>query len=234
MTDPHAPDSTPSVPYQPTERRPIASRNLSIMQWLASQLVRLGVSANAISIAGMVCAILGGVAFAATSWWPDGQRFLWLSAALLVQLRLLANLLDGMVALGSGTASPVGELYNEVPDRVSDAALLIGAGYALGGDVALGYGAACIAIFTAYVRAMGKAAGGSQDYGGPMAKPQRMFVLTVLGVYLGLAPAAWQPLWGDPPTWGFIALGLALIILLGALTALRRLFRIAAFLKRPK
>jgi phosphatidylglycerophosphate synthase len=202
------------------------------MGWLASVLVRMNVSPNAISIAGMVAAIAGGAAFAATSWDPAYPRLLWLAAALCVQLRLLANLLDGMVAIASGKASPVGELYNEVPDRVSDAAILGGAGYALGGDVALGLTAACVAIFTAYVRAMGKAAGAPQDYGGPMAKPQRMFVMTVLGVYHGFAPAAWHLQLEKPQGWGFVAVGLAVIIVLGIVTAWRRLARIAAFLKR--
>jgi phosphatidylglycerophosphate synthase len=215
--------------YQPTERRPIASRNLRIVQWISTTLVRANVSPNMISIAGMICAIVGGFAFAATSWWPDWQRAFWLIAALMIQMRLMANLLDGMVAIESGKASPVGELYNEVPDRVSDAALLAGAGYALGGDVALGFTAACVAIFTAYVRAMGKAAGGPQDYCGPMAKPQRMFVMTCVGVYLGIAPADWQPTWHDR---GIVAAGLLVIILGGIVTSLRRLLRLAAFLKR--
>jgi phosphatidylglycerophosphate synthase len=39
-------------------------------------------------------------------------------------------MLDGMVALASCRDSKVGELYNEVPDRVSDAAVFIGVGYA--------------------------------------------------------------------------------------------------------
>ncbi len=43
----------------------------------------------------------------------------WLAGALLVQLRLLANLYDGMVAVLRQIASPVDELFNEVPDRVS-------------------------------------------------------------------------------------------------------------------
>ncbi|MSQ94810.1 MAG: CDP-alcohol phosphatidyltransferase family protein [Gemmataceae bacterium] len=218
------------TPYQPTERRPIASRNLRVMLWLATQLVRLKVSANAISVAGMFCAIFGGLASAATASWPEFDRLFWLSAAVLIQLRLLANLLDGMVAIESGQASAVGELYNEVPDRVSDSALLIGAGYAAGGDIVLGFSAACVALFTAYVRAMGKAAGAPSEFCGPMAKQQRMFVLTVLALFHGATPAAWQLRWHD---WGFLAGGLAIIIVLGTLTALRRLFRIAASLKRP-
>jgi phosphatidylglycerophosphate synthase len=107
-------------------------------------------------------------------------------------MRLLANMFDGMVAIESDRASPIGELFNEVPDRVSDAALLIGLGYARGGHVLLGFTAALLAVFTAYVRAMGKVAGGRQEFCGPMAKPQRMLVVTATALWCGLAPAAWQ------------------------------------------
>ena len=92
-------------------------------------------------------------------------------------------MLDGMVAVVSGRASKVGELYNEVPDRVSDAAVFIGAGYAWGGNVALGYVATILAIFTACVRAAGKIAGAPNEFCGPMAKQHRMLVITVACVY---------------------------------------------------
>jgi phosphatidylglycerophosphate synthase len=167
---------------------------------------------------------------AATSWlngWE--QRLAWLAGALFIQLRLLANLLDGMVAVEFKKASPVGELYNEVPDRISDVVTLIGAGYAVGGDPALGYLAACVALFTAYVRAMSKAAGAPNDFRGPMAKQQRMFTVTVVAIYCGLAPLDWQPLLAS--RWGQIAIGLAVIVVLGSLTALRRLWHASLFLK---
>ena len=69
----------------------------------------------------MIAAVVAGLLFASV---PGlGQPWLaWLCGAVLVQLRLLANVLDGMVAVGRGVASPVGELYNEIPDRVSDTA----------------------------------------------------------------------------------------------------------------
>src|SRR5262245_29063244 len=203
------------------ERRPIAVRGWRVFQRLAGALARRGVSPNAISIGSMVCGIGAGAALAATGQlddWP--QRIMWLIAALLIQLRLLANMLDGMVAIEGGKASAVGELYNEVPDRVSDAATLIGAGYAAGSDVALGYVAACVALFTAYVRAAGKAAGAAQEFCGPMAKQQRMFTVTLLALYCGLAPLDWQPT--DAFSRGLPAAGLALIIVLGIATALRR------------
>ena len=37
----------------------------------------------------------------------------------LILLRLLANMLDGMVADESGEGGPLGSLYNEIPDRIS-------------------------------------------------------------------------------------------------------------------
>jgi phosphatidylglycerophosphate synthase len=139
-------------------------------------------------------------------------------------------MLDGMVAIEGGRASPVGELFNEVPDRVSDAATLIGAGYAACGDVVLGFSAACAALFTAYVRAMGKAAGANHEFCGPMAKQQRMFTVTAVAVYCGLAPLDWQPAWAAWPGRGLMAAALALILLGSLVTVVRRLRRIAATL----
>ena len=179
------PDYTP-------ERRPIASREKKISQRMADVLAKRGVSPNLISVIGMLCGIAAGLALAATSLevWP---RVAFIAAAVLMQLRLLANMLDGMVAVQCGKASPVGELYNEVPDRVSDAAAFVGAGYAVGSHPALGFVAAILAVFIAYIRVQGKVAGAPQDFGGPMAKPQRMFALTLLALYCGLAPPGWQP-----------------------------------------
>jgi phosphatidylglycerophosphate synthase len=131
------------------DRRPIATRNRKWAQSATAWLAARNVSPNAISIAGMCACIAAGLALALTS--VEYNRVFWLVAAIGAQLRLIANMLDGMVALASRRDSKVGELYNEVPDRVSDAAVFIGAGYAWGGNVALGYIATILAIFTAYV-----------------------------------------------------------------------------------
>jgi phosphatidylglycerophosphate synthase len=81
--------------------------------------------------------------------WPGAAPPLWLAGALLTQLRLLANLLDGMVAIGRGIAiaSPAGELFNEVPDRVSDSAVFLRLGVA-GGNLTLGLAATLAAMAT--------------------------------------------------------------------------------------
>jgi phosphatidylglycerophosphate synthase len=212
--------STPD--YEVADRRPIATRELAISQRAAAWLVAAGVTANAISVAGMISGILSGAALAATQIAPNFAWLGWLLGAVFIQLRLLANMLDGMVAVRSGQASRVGELYNEVPDRVSDAATFIGLGYALGSHVTLGYIAACMAIFVAYVRAMGKVAGGPQEFCGPMAKPQRMAAATITALICCFLPQAAEM--------HLPAIALAVIVLGSAVTAIRRLLRISAAL----
>lgn len=211
-----------------THRRPIAARNLAVTHTVAGWLIRREVSPDAISAAGMGAGIAAGIAFAATAWAVQGASPLWLAGALLVQLRLLANLLDGMVAVGRGIASPLGEIWNEVPDRVSDTAVLVGLGVA-GGSWAWGLAAAIAAMTTAYVRAAGRAAGAPSDFRGPMAKQQRMAVVTAVALWCGLAPAPWQVAWHGL---GLPVLALAAITVLAVATAARRLAGIARALRR--
>lgn len=200
------------------DRRPIAARRLRPVGMAADWLIRRQASPDAISVAGMVCALAAGWAFAAA----PGHRTLWLLGALLVQARLMANLLDGMVAIGRGVASKLGELFNEVPDRVSDTAVLFGFGLAAGRP-ALGLAAALAAMATAYIRAVGKGTGQPSDFAGPGAKQQRMFVVTVAALWCAVAPARLAL-----PAPGY---ALWLVLALASLTAARRLFRLARALR---
>ncbi|MBL0871761.1 MAG: CDP-alcohol phosphatidyltransferase family protein, partial [Phycisphaerales bacterium] len=160
------------------DRRPIASRNAGWAIALTGELARRGVSANAISVMGMVACLMGGAALVWTGVGRGGgaeglavmDRGLLLFAAVMCQVRLVCNMLDGMVAIARGVASPVGALYNELPDRVSDIAILVGLGYGVMGDRELGWIAALLAVLTAYVRAAVKVSGGAgmaQDFCGP-------------------------------------------------------------------
>jgi phosphatidylglycerophosphate synthase len=211
------------------DRRPIATRNRKWAQaatiWLASR----NVSPNAISIAGMCACIVAGIALGVTS--ITEYRILWLIAALGAQLRLTANMLDGMVAIASSRTSKTGELYNEVPDRISDAAVFIGAGFAWGGNVTLGYIATILAIFTAYVRAAGKIAGAPNEFCGPMAKQHRMLVITLICVYAAITPRSWQMIAFNDLRIGLMTLGLVVIVVGCVITVIRRIVRIAHALK---
>lgn len=212
------------------DRRPLASRQWRWSNALASALANRGITPNAISLAGMVCGILAGLALAATNR-PGFEMAGFLAAAIFIQLRLLANLFDGMVAMEQKTSSPLGALYNEVPDRISDAATLIGAGFAWSGSPTLGYVATLFAIFIAYIRVQGRLAGAHQDFCGPMAKQQRMAAVTIAALLAALVPLQWQPTLEHPDGWGTIALALAIIIAGEVITAIRRLTRIGRALR---
>jgi phosphatidylglycerophosphate synthase len=200
-------------------RRPIQARDTAWAAACARALVRLGATPNGISVASIACGGLGGLAFYAT-----GQTEGWTRAALFVgaaagiQLRLLCNLFDGMVAIEGGLKSKSGEIFNELPDRFADWAVLLGAGYAAGAGphgVILGWAAALLALLTAYVRALGSAAKASAHFEGPMAKQHRMATLTVTA----LLAAVLVPLRLD---WPLVQWALALVTVGSALTVVRR------------
>lgn len=218
-----------SVP-DPSARRPLTSRDIVLFQKLAAILARSGISPNAISAASIVFGCLAGAALAVTAHthdWP--LRAAWVAAALCIQGRLLANMLDGMVAVEGRKGGPTGDLWNEAPDRISDAATLIGAGYAAGSDPVLGFGAALVAVFVAYVRALGASVGAGQIFLGPQAKPHRMAVLTVACIITAIFPT-YPAVSGTPPS-PLVAIALWIVVIGGAITAWRRLSRIATYLR---
>ncbi|MFA5684990.1 MAG: CDP-alcohol phosphatidyltransferase family protein [Lysobacteraceae bacterium] len=161
-------------------RRPLRTRDAGWARRLAAVLAASAITPNRISVLGIVFALIGTVLLLA---WPTPAGFV--LAALCVQLRLLCNLLDGMVAIEGGKQSPTGALYNELPDRIADSLLLVALGHAAGLPW-LGWLMALLAALTAYIRALGGALGLEQDFRGPQAKPQRMAVMTA-ALLLGAA-----------------------------------------------
>jgi phosphatidylglycerophosphate synthase len=168
----------------PEARRPLTSRSTRWAAFLAKSAVRAGFTADGISLLSLVFACAG----AAGLLWLDRPWNL-LACAAGVQLRLLCNLLDGMVAIEGGRKSKVGALYNEVPDRVADSLFIVALGYAISIPW-LGWLGALVAAVTAYIRVLGGSFGLAQDFRGPMAKPHRMAVLTA-GCLLGIGGFYW-------------------------------------------
>ena len=217
------------------DRRPIPARDLHLSKRTAEFLVRLGASPNGISIVGMLAGVAAGCLIAATSYWREHFQSLYVTGAVLIFIRLLANMFDGMVAIIRNKPNPLGELFNEVPDRISDAAILIGCGYSINSSPQAGYWAALAAVMTAYIRAIGKACGAPQNFSGPMAKQQRMFLCIATCFVCAFLPTSLvlsQSWLGDsnglnsimvPVLW-FIAFG-------SAWTCVRRLLGINAAMK---
>ena len=207
------------------DRRPIATRDTGWARSLAARVARAGLSANAISVLGTVFAVLAGCALVLSD--GPGWRGWLVVAGAGIQLRLLCNMLDGMVAVEHGRATPVGALYNDVPDRIADSVILVAAGYAVAvgpWGPTLGWASALIAMFTAFVRVLGGALGTPQFFFGPQSKSQRMAVLTG-AVLLGAAMPS-------PQLAGRLVLFALAVILAGsAVTVVRRVRRIARELR---
>jgi phosphatidylglycerophosphate synthase len=178
----------------PTElaRRPLATRERASAKALARTLDRAGIAPNAISIASLVFALAAGCSIFWSSQTTGAVRVVALLAgAALIQLRLLCNMLDGMVAVEGGRRTPLGEMFNDMPDRFADLAILLGTGYSLAAfswGIQLGWLAGTLALLTAYVRLLGVSVGARQYFVGPMAKPHRMAVLTAACVLSTLEP----------------------------------------------
>ena len=216
--------TTPPVKSGEAPRRVLATRSagwaIALARWLAQRRVR----PNAVSVAGVVVAAAASVAFVLSGSVEGGSRAVLLAAAAAgIQLRLLCNLLDGMIAVEHGFKTKTGDIYNDLPDRLADVAILVGAGYSASSfpdGVTLGWAAAVMAVFTAYVRLLAGSLGVTQHFIGPMAKQHRMFTLT-----LATLAAVGETLLGAPPR--AVSIGLAVIVVGAVVTAVRRATRMA-------
>jgi phosphatidylglycerophosphate synthase len=165
------------------ERRPLKVRETWLAKSIARSLSEKNITPNQISVISVVFALLGAICMQMSGHVSDmAATALLVLTAIAIQLRLLCNLFDGMVAVEGGKSTPSGELFNDIPDRVADPLLLVSAGYAISSTpwaVELGWCAGLLAIMTAYVRTLSSSVGAPVDFSGPMAKQHRMAVLTI-------------------------------------------------------
>ena len=204
-------------------RRALATRSAGWARALARGLAATGIQPNAVSIASVGFALFAGTAYYFSAGTPrEARAALLLAAAACIQVRLLCNLLDGLLAVEEGLKSGTGEIFNDLPDRVSDVLILVGAGYAarhFACGATLGWAAAMVAVLTAYVRVLGGSLGLTQHFIGPMAKQHRMFTLTVVTLLAAVEALAEIPSRAIP-------VGLAVILAGSVATAIRRTRRI--------
>ena len=216
-------------------RRYLKSREKPWAQALAGWVCRTGITPNVISVLSLVFSLMAAVCMMKASEYPCKwcASWVWLAAAVFIQLRLLCNLLDGMVAIEGGKKSAVGGLYNEVPDRIADPLLLMAAGYCNDWvvkvcGIPVGWVAAVLSVMTAYIRVLGGTLTGTQSFIGPMAKQHRMAVLTA--ACLGSIIELWVRQDGkcaeEVMRWA-----LALIVIGSVVTCWRRLRLIACQLR---
>ena len=205
---------------QESNRRPLAVRNIHITKRIAVWLSRKNITPNQISLMSMAFAALGLAFAAGYHFWPAP---IWLVLfAVAIQLRLLCNLFDGMVAVEGGKKTPAGELFNDVPDRIADPLLIVAAGLVTHSmfGLPMAWIAALLAVLSAYIRVLGVSMDCPADFRGPMAKQHRMALLTV--TLLVMAINQWFALL---PSFGVYLMDIALatMVIGCAFTCWRRL-----------
>lgn len=196
-----------------SKRRPIKERSTGWARKLAQLAATAGLTPNQISILSVVVSAAGFLCFWRHQFW---------AAAACIGLRLICNMIDGMVAVEYNRKSPSGEIYNELPDRLSDTFSLLGAGYACGWT-RLGLWCSLLALLTAYIRTLSTSAGAPADFGGPMAKQQRMKTLIGASIFCAIVP--WFRGLVLPAALGLILVG-------SAYTSWRRVSRAVAHLEK--
>lgn len=213
-------------------RRPLKTRETQWASKLARKLGNAGFRPNQISVLSVAFAGFAGLLFIRSSLYvtPNAKMACLVGAAVFIQLRLLCNLLDGMVAVEGGFRTKAGEIYNDLPDRLSDVLILLPAGLAITGFAygqELGWFASFLAVLTAYVRILGGACGLKQDFCGPMAKPHRMAVMTIASLLAVLEMMlAWPP--------RILLIGLLVVSVGSLITTVRRTARIVKALEEKQ
>lgn len=166
----------------------LTRRNVNrFKEFITGILVRRGVSANAITLAGFVVACLAGASFALGRF-PLGGALILLAGA--------CDVFDGAVAKRSGRVTAFGGFLDSCLDRYSDVVLLGGAGlyYAANGplrNTALALLATGGSILTSYSRARAENIGVSCTVGF-WERSERTFMLMMGGLFCRMPSILWE------------------------------------------
>jgi CDP-diacylglycerol--glycerol-3-phosphate 3-phosphatidyltransferase len=176
---------------------------------IGARLRRMGVTADALTVFGLVCSIITAVLIATGHlWW----------AVLGIIVSGVADLLDGAIARGSGQASPRGAFFDSVTDRASDALLFGGVAWYLIDDspyyAILAFAVAAFSMLISYERAKAGELG-IDARGGLMERAERFVFLGVGCAFNILVPVLW------------------VMLVLTAFTAVQRFVRVYRAAGRP-
>lgn len=174
----------------------------------AGALVRVGASANQVTLAALGLSIVTGalIALRPGSHWP----LLLLPPVLL--LRMTLNALDGVMAREHGQATPLGALLNELGDVLADAALYLPLALVPGLPAAPVVGAVVLGLIAEMTGVLALSLGAGRRYDGPLGKSDRALAFGALALLLGLGV----------PTGAWLEIVLWVLVALAALTVVQR------------
>ncbi len=162
----------------------------ALLRPLNATLVRLGITANMVTLAALVLSLMLGVALA---WRPESRLWL-LLMPLWLFLRMALNAIDGMLAREHRMQSRLGALLNELGDVLSDAALYLPLALIPGLPAAAIVLTVVLSVMVEMVGVVSVQIGGTRRYDGPFGKSDRAFVFGLICLLLGLgvSPGTWS------------------------------------------
>src|SRR3954468_24323418 len=176
---------------------------------LGRAIGRIGVTPDALTVLGV--AFAAGTALAVAT-----GHLVW--GCIGIILSGLGDLLDGNLARTSGRNGPRGAFFDSVTDRVSDALVLGGIAWYVGGDdgrlAVLAMAVAALSMLISYERAKAEALG-FEAKGGLMERAERYVLLAVGMAFDVLVPVLW------------------IMLVLTAFTAVQRFVRVWRQAERP-
>ncbi|MBW3573571.1 MAG: CDP-alcohol phosphatidyltransferase family protein [Actinobacteria bacterium] len=163
----------------------------------AAALAGTPVSPNQVTYASATLSFAGGLAFA---------RRAFVVGAILTLLGSLTDCIDGDLARATGRASKSGSYLDHVFDRWTDAALVVGLTFSDISSLApVGFAALVGTFMTSYTRTKAQAVGTDCQVG-IAGRDTRMLILVVAGLF------------------GAAFIGLAVVAVLGMVTAVHRMY----------
>jgi CDP-diacylglycerol---glycerol-3-phosphate 3-phosphatidyltransferase len=154
----------------------------ALLRPLNATLVRLGISANMVTLAALLLSLLLGLALALS---PQSRLFLLLMPVWLF-LRMALNAIDGMLAREHNMQSRLGAVLNEMGDVLSDAALYLPLALIPGVPAIAVVLTVLLSVMVEMVGVVSVQIGSSRRYDGPFGKSDRAFAFGLLCLLLGL------------------------------------------------
>ncbi len=153
----------------------------SLLRPLTQRLVRLGITANQVTVTAMLlsCAVGAWIALM-----PDSPAPL-LAVPGFLFLRMALNAIDGMIAREHDMKSDLGTFLNEIGDVVSDTALYLPLALVAGIHPAPVIVAVVLAAASEMTGVVAVQIGAERRYDGPMGKSDRAFVFGAICLLLG-------------------------------------------------
>ena len=154
----------------------------NLLRPLNSALVRLGISANHVTLFAMVLSACSGalITLFPSKHWPL------LLVPVVLFIRMALNAIDGMLAREHNMKSSLGAVLNELGDVLSDIFLYLPLAFVTGVHPGWLVIVVILSIISEMTGVIAIQIGAQRRYDGPMGKSDRAFVFGAIALLLGL------------------------------------------------